>query len=108
MKRINLRERLGLDNAEDADYIEEEHVRLEIARQIYDLRTEAGLTQRQLADRVGTSHSQIARLEDCDYEGHSMATLRRIARALGKRLEVRFVTAPAAIAPEERDRVTTV
>ncbi len=40
---------------------------------------------------MGTTASVICRLEDADYEGHSMAMLRRIAAALKKRVEVRFV-----------------
>lgn len=62
-----------------------------VARQIYSLRTAAGLTQRQLAARVGTKASVICRLEDADYEGHSLSMLRRIARALNQNLEIRFV-----------------
>jgi DNA-binding XRE family transcriptional regulator len=63
----------------------------DVARKIYRLRTDAGLTQKQLAKLVGTSHSVISRLEDDDYEGHSLAMLRRIAAALDKRVEIRFV-----------------
>ena len=62
-----------------------------IARQIRELRERAGLTQRRLAKRVGTTASVICRLEDAEYEGHSLSMLRRIAEALNKRLEVRFV-----------------
>jgi ribosome-binding protein aMBF1 (putative translation factor) len=62
-----------------------------IAQSIYDLRTKAGLSQKELAARVGTTASVISRLEDADYEGHSMAMLRRIAAAVGQRVEVRFV-----------------
>jgi ribosome-binding protein aMBF1 (putative translation factor) len=62
----------------------------EVARSIYRLRTEAGLTQRALAERVGTTASVISRLEDADYAGHSLAMLRRIAAALGRRVEIRF------------------
>ncbi len=64
----------------------------EVAAKIYDLRAKAGLTQAQLAKRVGTTASVICRLEDADYEGHSMAMLRRIAAALNKRVEIRFVS----------------
>ena len=64
---------------------------MEIAQQIYDLRMAAGLTQKQLAEKINTSPSVISRLEDADYEGHSMAMLRKIADALGKRVEVHFV-----------------
>lgn len=63
----------------------------EIARKIYDLRTAAGLTQRQLAKLVGTTASVICRLEDSDYEGHSLAMLNRIAAALNKRVKIEFV-----------------
>jgi ribosome-binding protein aMBF1 (putative translation factor) len=65
-------------------------VNAEIAQLVFDARDEAGLTQRQLAQRVGTTQSVIARLEDADYEGHSLSMLRRIADALGKRLEIRL------------------
>ena len=64
----------------------------EVARKIYRLRTEAGLTQKELARLVGTAHSVISRLEDDDYRGHSLAMLRRVAAALNKRVEIRFVS----------------
>jgi transcriptional regulator with XRE-family HTH domain len=56
-------------------------------------RTEAGLSQRQLAKLVGTTASVICRLEDADYEGHSLAMLNRIATALNRRVEIHFVPA---------------
>ena len=55
-------------------------------------RGKAKLTQKQLAERVGTTQSVIARLEDADYEGHSLSMLQRIAAAVNKRFEVRFVS----------------
>ena len=58
---------------------------------IHGLRTKAGLTQRQLAKLVGTTASVICRLEDADYEGHSLAMLTRIATALNRRVEIRFL-----------------
>jgi DNA-binding XRE family transcriptional regulator len=64
-----------------------------VARKIYQLRKRARLTQQQLAKLVGTTTSVISRLEDAEYEGHSLAMLRRIAEALNQRLEVRFVSA---------------
>ncbi len=64
-----------------------------VAREIQELRKRAGLTQQQLAKLVGTTASVICRLEDADYEGHSLAMLRRIAKALNKRVELRFVSA---------------
>src|ERR1035437_4525960 len=70
---------------------EEEVVNADIARKIYDLRTKAGHTQQELAVRVGTSKSAIWRLEDAEYEGHSLSMLKRIAEALDKRVEIRFM-----------------
>ena len=71
--------------------LEEERANAEIARKIYELRTKAGLSQRALAKLVGTTASVICRLEDADYEGHSFSLLRRIATALNRRVEIRFV-----------------
>jgi ribosome-binding protein aMBF1 (putative translation factor) len=69
---------------------------LEIGQQIYDLRQAAGLTQAQLAKIVGTTHSVISRLEDADYNGHSLKMLQRIATCLGKNLTVRIEDRPSA------------
>lgn len=63
----------------------------DVARKIYDLRMKAGLSQRALAKLVGTTASVICRLEDADYEGHSLGMLNRIATALDKRVEIRFL-----------------
>jgi DNA-binding XRE family transcriptional regulator len=71
--------------------LEEARANDAVARKIYELRTKAGLTQRQLAKLVGTAASVICLLEDADYEGHSLAMLRRIAAALQKRVEIRFL-----------------
>lgn len=64
-----------------------------VARKIAALREEAGISQRQLAKLVGTTASVICRLESADYEGHSLTMLHRIAAALNRRVEIRFVPA---------------
>ena len=71
--------------------LEEERANAEVARQIYALRTTASLSQAALAKLIGTTASVICRLEDADYEGHSLSMLHRIAAALNKRVEIRFV-----------------
>lgn len=85
------------DNPERLESLQKEREKAYIAGQIYELRTRAGLSQAELAERVGTTQSVISRLEDADYEGHSLNMLRRIARALNCRLELRFV-------PDEKTR----
>jgi DNA-binding XRE family transcriptional regulator len=63
-----------------------------VARKLIALRLDAGLTQRQLAKLVGTTASAICRLEDAEYEGHSLAMLNRIASVLKRRVEIHFVS----------------
>lgn len=65
-------------------------VNAEIAEMLYEARTSAGLTQRELAELAGTRQPVIARLEDADYRGHSLTMLQRIAAALDRRLVVGF------------------
>jgi len=72
--------------------LEEERAKDEVARKLFELRETAGLTQKELAKLVGTTPSVISRLEDSDYEGHSLSMLRRIGLALNKRVEIRFVS----------------
>lgn len=83
--RRRLKTRLGLQEA-----YEEEKLNLLIGNMIYDAREEAGLSQAQLAKKIGTQQSVISRLEDADYEGHSLGMLQRIAKALNKTLVVGF------------------
>ena len=64
----------------------------ELARNIYELRQQAGLTQERLAKLIGTTASVISRLEDSEYEGRSLMMLKRIAAAVNKRVEIRFVS----------------
>ena len=71
--------------------LELERENLRIAEQIHALRTSADLSQKDLAQRVGTTQSVISRLEDADYDGHSLAMLERIAHALGHRICIHFV-----------------
>jgi len=76
--------------------LQKEREKLNIAGQIYNLRTQAGLSQAQLAKLIGTTQSVISRLEDADYNGHSLNMLQRIASALHCRVEVRLVPENAA------------
>lgn len=76
------------DDAERKASLQEERVNAEVARMIYDLRKEAGLTQKELAKLVDTTQSVISRLEDADYNGHSLSMISRIAKALNRALSV--------------------
>ncbi len=97
MKKKATRNALEILDADHPPTAEDQRLRdrfdqwMDVAEQIYALRTRAGLTQKELAKRVGTTESVICRLEDAYYDRHSMAMLRRIAAAAGHKVEVRFV-----------------
>jgi len=65
----------------------------ELAKAITQLRIEQGLTQSELAKRIGTTQSAISRIESLDYGRIEFQTLEKIAAALGKRLHVSFLEA---------------
>ena len=75
----------------DEEEYQKERERCLIGCQIYAARKARGLSQRKLAEMVGTTASAICRLENADYDRYSVPTLRKIADALGMRLEVRLV-----------------
>jgi len=89
---VEILDRLVYDGRPEREpALEEARLNAEIAQEIFRLRTKAGLTQKRLAELVGTTASVICRLEDADYEGHSLTMLQRISAALNRRIEVRFV-----------------
>ncbi|QDT01326.1 helix-turn-helix domain-containing protein [Adhaeretor mobilis] len=79
------------DDPERRQRIAEARTQSEIAQMVYDARHAAGLTQKQLADLIGTGQSAIARLEDADYDGHSLTMLQRIAKALNCHIRLSMV-----------------
>ena len=92
-----LKRKTGIDPDTDPDMLQiAEDYR--IAQMIYDARSAAGMTQTELAKAIGTTQSVISQLEDADYDGHSLSMLRRIAKALHRRVEIRMV-------PENTERV---
>ena len=94
MKKTNdalkIIKRMMKDDPELQDMLRESSLNAQVSQIIYDARKQAGLTQQQLADLVGTTQSVIARLEDADYEGHSLSMLARIAAALNQKVEIKI------------------
>jgi len=84
-----------LDNpAIRAEYERIEREEMPMLDAILSARKEAGLTQAQVAERMGTKATAVARLEAALVSGKhspSIATLRKYANALGKQLDVRFL-----------------
>ncbi len=79
---------------------QEELTKAEVAREIYDLRNQAGLTHEQLAELIGTAASVIEDIEEADYEGDFLSMASRIATVLHRRVEVRIVPMGVEECPE--------
>jgi transcriptional regulator with XRE-family HTH domain len=72
-------------------YVEAE-VASGLAHQIRALRTQRGWTQKDLADKLGTTQAAISRLEDPSYGRPSIKTLLDVGAAFDIALQVRFVS----------------
>ncbi len=85
----DIKKRKGTADAETVAGVEQD---LALGQLIYDMRTEAGLSQRALAERMGTTQSVISRLEEGGGARNRIDTLARVATALGRHLVVSFPT----------------
>jgi len=89
-----LKEKMLNKPAVRAEYERIERNEMPMLDLILKARSEAGLTQAQVAERMGTKAPAVARLENALITGKhspSIATLQKYAAALGKKLEVRLV-----------------
>ena len=75
---------------------------LALGQLIYDLRIEAALTQREPAERMGTTQSVISRLEEGGGARNRIDTLARVATALGRHLVLSF---PAEVPDQLEDAI---
>jgi ribosome-binding protein aMBF1 (putative translation factor) len=89
------------DDPERIASLQQERINARVAALIYSARTTAGMSQVELAKLVGTTQSVISRLEDADYDNHSLTMLSRIASALNQELSV-AMTARDLAAGEQR------
>lgn len=80
------RERAGFAEGHDALALE-----FALASEMLAARSQAGLTQDAVAQRMGTTKSAISRLEAVGRHAPSLATLKRYAAAVGCELQVKLV-----------------
>jgi ribosome-binding protein aMBF1 (putative translation factor) len=104
---VEILDRMAGNNPGLKRLTEEARVNARVAQMIYDARQEAGLSQAELAERVGTRQGVISRLEDADYEGHSLTMLLKIAAALGKQIHIGFQNRPKMEVKTIRSRKLT-
>jgi transcriptional regulator with XRE-family HTH domain len=89
MKKRSIYDR-KMEDPEFRAVYEEVAAKLDIGEKISELRHKCHMTQADLAKRVHTSRTAIARYESGNYENYNIVTLKRIAKALGKELKISF------------------
>lgn len=104
---VKILNRMAGDSPELAKLTEEARVNANVAQMIYDARQQAGLSQAELAERAGTKQGVISRLEDAEYEGHSLSMVLRVASALGKAVSIEFLNISKARVKNSQDRKGT-
>lgn len=80
------RRRRGFQVAYDALAVE-----YAIANEMLAARSRAGLTQEAVASRMGTSKSTVSRLESAGKHAPSLSSIKRYAKAVGCKIEIRLV-----------------
>jgi DNA-binding XRE family transcriptional regulator len=75
-----------------------------LVRELLSARSRAGLTQEEVAERMGTTKSAVSRLEAAGKNSPSVTTLQKYAQAVGSRVEIRLVP---ALGPASRSMRTT-
>lgn len=85
---IKIIEKMNNGDSEIQEMIVIASINATVAQLIYEARIKEGLTQKQLADLIGTKQPVIEQLEDADYEEHSLSMLKKIADALNQKVEI--------------------
>lgn len=87
-----------LENPKFRKAFQKEYTKLSIGEQLLRLRLEAGMTQAEVAKKVGTTASAISRYENAEYDRYELQTLRKIVEACGGILHITMNTAKKKVA----------
>lgn len=91
LKRVNIKDIIEKERIGSEAFRQEYDDRREatnVARQLYALREKRGLTQAELARRIGTNQQAISRLENPHYKGYTVAFLQKVVEALGGKIKI--------------------
>jgi len=91
MKDLTLDEylRQQLKDPEFKKEWEKSEAAYQVTRELIRARIEGKISQRQLAQRAGTTQAVISRIENMSVSP-SLGLVQRIAESLGKKLEIKF------------------
>lgn len=93
VRTFSSRLREDLKDPEFRAYYREERQALKLAMKTVRLREKKGLSQQQLAKLMDTSQQAISRIESGEYEGFTLKTLEKLARATGTQIKIEFIAA---------------
>ena len=79
-----------LQDSEFREQYEQAYYEFTIADKIAKARKSAGLTQKQLADQIGTTRQTVCRLENASNRSYTLQMLYKIAGAMGMELDIQF------------------
>jgi ribosome-binding protein aMBF1 (putative translation factor) len=91
VRTFHSRLREDLKDPEFRAHYDEERQALKLAMKIIELREKKGLSQKELAELMGTSQQAISRIESGEYEGFTVKTLEKLAKATGTRVKIDFI-----------------
>lgn len=80
---------------------EEEAAKKELWLQLVEARLDAGLTQAEMAERLGVSQAQVSRIEKSGYDAYTLTTLRKYVRALGDDFALKVAVTRVEREPQE-------
>lgn len=89
MTKLSTLHKRWADDAEYGEAFENHRLEFELARQLIEQRVKSGLSQQELASKMGTSQSSIARMES-GTALPSLRTLQRFAEATESVLKISF------------------
>lgn len=90
VRTFNKRLKEDLKDSRFKELFQEEYNKLQVGLKLTELREQAGLTQKALANRIHTSQQAVSRLESGSYTGYTLSILEKIALALGRTLDIKF------------------
>lgn len=84
-------------NRQRVDILKHLMITLSRAYKLRELREAKGLTQNELAERIGVSQRQVSKIEHGDLDSTKIGTIRSYLEAVGGELELDFVVGDARI-----------
>ena len=74
------------------DLVAEEEFKMQVGQAVYDLRNAVGMSQADLARLIGANQATVSKVENADYDGHTIEVLKRVCFALHTKISINCPT----------------